>query len=362
MRSLSAVVLLLLGAPTQPTSPVVVPDGWVADVHVQVPGPLSLRRIDGELYIGAHNAIWKGTTLVVEGDFLAAAIDRAPDGTWYVADTLWTSWGVANLWKFTPGQTLAMTGFKYCQGVCVLPDGEVLAVDVGWINTTTSMDGKILRLDGTVEIPGTPLRNPVSLEPGPDGYLYFLDRGFLSWEPGRLLRFKPGDAAAEVVLEGLNDPFDTAWAPDGSLFITDKTKLLRWVPGGAVETWASGFGEAHGVDVAPNGDIFVADPVAGVVWRIHPAAVQIGVTFEPQTLNLKSRGQGILVKLGAPASSAALVAVDGASVGPVPVVGGKLDRAAVIPLLAAGDRLLRVEGTLADGTPFWAEGWVRAIQ
>ncbi|MBI2898675.1 MAG: hypothetical protein HYY17_00675, partial [Planctomycetes bacterium] len=260
-----AVPLMMASAPPPASvqQSVVVPDGWVADVYLAESG-ICLRRVGGELLVGGFNTVWSGTTPIAQGGFVAAAIDRAPDGTLYVSEAIFP----ASLWRFPPdgsGQQTALWGFKYSHGVCVLPNGDVLALDTGWLNFAGE-DGKIVKVPPTLasveqlpaEVTSPLLINPASIELGPDGYVYFAERRYLWFQDGSIWRFKPGNPVAELVLAGLGDPFDTAWAPDGALFITDGTNLLRWHPQtGTIELWASGFVAPHGVDVAPNGDVYV---------------------------------------------------------------------------------------------------------
>lgn len=370
MKRLTIALLVCAGtgsaapATTGPT----VPAGLVADVWLQVPGPLSLRRLGGELHVGGWNGIWTANGQVVQGDYFAAAFDRTPDGTLYVGDAL----TFGNLRKYSPGSTtavVAVSGFKYCHGVAVLPSGEVLAVDVGWI-AFSGDDGRVVRLTGSTWIETLPeavdasLFNPASIRVGPDGYVYLVERGFIQQADGKVYRFVPG-GTAELVVDGLVDPWDVSWGPDGAMFVTDGPKILRWTASGGLQVWASGFVEVYGIDVAPNGNVYVADLGAGVVYRIHPASVAVAMSWHPQTLNLGSNGNYVKAEIAATVASAHVVAVDGAPVAPIPAVTlspVKFERSAVQAVLTPGDRLLRVEGTSTDGTPFHAEAWIHAIQ
>lgn len=395
--SMNLLYVFLLPALLQSGSSITVPDGHVLEPYLTAPGTVSVRfDRDGKLLVGALGAVYKENApgrwdTVATGVLLATAVARTEDDTLYVGDTGWVSQGVANLWAVPPGEVqaqVAVTRFRYCQGLLALPGGDVLAVDAGFLGAPAGDDGRVLRIPpGTRDADSfdfpvvfqTPLKNPVGAEFGPDGKIYVLDRGHLDVQPGKLMRFTLGDAEAETVLDGLNDPFDLAWMPDGSLLITDTLggigSVLRYVPStGALDLWASGFPAPHGIEAGPNGDVYIAD-IFGVVYRVRPLIVSTAVpmSLEPETLNPRSQGQSILAKVTSgpePVSGIRITAVDGNPIAHLPALRvmqkpdgfhAEFDRSLVLAHLTSGTRRVRLEGTWPGGRPFHSETDLRVL-
>lgn len=100
-------------------------------------------------------------------------------------------------------------------------------------------------------------RGPETIARGPDGWLYTGVRD------GRILKFRPGDSAREVVDTG-GRPLGLAFDAAGRLVVADRSLgLLRVLPGGTVETLVGPHGEGgslNGVAVAPGGRIYATVP------------------------------------------------------------------------------------------------------
>lgn len=404
INRVTLVLLLTAGVLSAQSTPpsgsaIVVPPGWVCDTYISgLAAPYGLKNAaHGDMLVGDLYQVLqvssKGTKVrtIATGTFLALFMEIGRDGTLYIADP--ENPGRASLWAVPPGQTepyAVATDFRYCQGIVQLPDGDLLAVDPGWIGLW-EYNGKVLRIPSAArnvsawdmphEIENL-MRNPIAIEFGPDGSLYLLDRGMYYDEPGWMLRWKPGQTLAETFIPLLNDPRDFAWAKDGSLFITDRNYgrqpggvILRRDPNtGALEEWATGFRGPWGIEIGPDGDIFVTDPDAGCVYRIHPASpapTRVNLSFEPETLSLSSNGQDIMANLlvyDTSLTRIAITAVNDTSITPIAAtetwtnsngVHAKFSRAAVQSVLTPGTATLRLEGVFANGVVFYATGSLR---
>lgn len=305
MVALAALIPMSSVATTTPPPTIAVPAGWTTSVIATglVPKAVTFDA-DGSLLVGAvgkilrfprdrrhrHSDVVTGS-VVATTNFSTWTIVRGRDGTLYLAADSWTPAQLCEIYAIAPGTSdpyVVTRGWGYWLGLVQLDDGDLLAANPGWIGVTR-FDGRVIRIPPDArdtEMDSLPkeltdqLKNPVSIEYGPDGYLYMLDQGRRKdpTDLGRLLRWRPGETTATVILQGLNDPNDFAWAPDGSLFVTDSDytrtpsgTVIRWDPAtGTVESWGVGFSAPNGIAIAENGDIFLADPGAGNVYRLCP--------------------------------------------------------------------------------------------
>lgn len=285
-----------------PNDQIIVPDGYVVLTLLDgLNGPGAVRFApDGKLVVGLVKSVIKvnddatNVEVIATGkNFWAFDVSFGLDGTLYISDTVpWDDTGSV-LWRVRP-QTINpeiwISGFKYSQGVCTLPNGYLLLADPGWI---TYGDGRIMmaRSDSSASLAGdleifvdTPTINPVKPRVGPDGCVYFLDRGllasgslaFISSNAGTLYRVPENSKEALPVIEKLNDPIDFAFYPDGSIMILDvdenypdKSLIYKCDPNtGDKAKWATNFMYSHGLDVDKYGNIYVGDTTAGRVYKI----------------------------------------------------------------------------------------------
>jgi hypothetical protein len=370
------------------------PNGWKAEVYTSnIYAACALRRApDGGLLVGnagqvVHVAARTGMqTVRASGSFNALNLAVRPDGTLFIADS---TDGDSRLLSVAAGSTdpqSAVTGFTYCQGVAALRDGDVIVSDAGWIGYS---DGRVLRLPAGVsginasmlapEIT-TSTFNPHSIEMGPDGMLYVVDRGAYGTRDGRVYRWMPGSNQAEVYVEGLNDPFDMTWLPDGSMLVTDYDYtsaqmgiVYRFDPATrGLTLWAKGFTYCMGIETGPAGDVFVSDVWVSTVYRFS-MSVTLPVRITPRVFNLKQHGRhdraGFMARFtstsGADLKSISVTGVNGSSVTAVRTMSARGYRSGftgwfssreMARLLKPGWNTVRFQGRLADGTAFEATG------
>jgi sugar lactone lactonase YvrE len=146
-------------------------------------------------------------------------------------------------------------------GVVVESDGRLLVAD--------GTAQRLLRVDparGRIEaVTGTELGRPIELARASDGTIYAL-------AGGRLHRVDPGSGQSTVVTAALEQPTAVAVGRSGELYVAEYTSRIRRVdPGtGAVTTVvASGLDRPHGIDVGPDGRIYVGDTYSGTVKRVE---------------------------------------------------------------------------------------------
>ncbi len=199
------------------------------------------------------------------------------------------------------------------QGLAVAPDGSVYIADAQNHRVRRiAPDGIITTVAGTGQagynntdgIPATlaQLQFPTDVELGPDGSLYIADRlnyrirkvdpqGTITTIAGTGVRGNPDDGtpATEARIE---DTYGIAFAPDGSLYFTQDDPLSvvrRITPDGRVVRVAGlGFGtyggdggparDAYlnsplGIDVGPDGSVYVADSANNALRRIAPDGI-----------------------------------------------------------------------------------------
>ncbi|MDQ3740907.1 MAG: hypothetical protein M3389_08195, partial [Actinomycetota bacterium] len=226
----------------------------------------------------------------------AAVYRAAPDGRLelYAGHTLGGEEPFAETWYGWQPHGLAVgpDGYLYvtCDDQhCVLrigPDRSVV-----WVAGTG--DGGF-RGDGG---PATKARlsTPHGVAVGPDGAVYIADTGnrrirragpdgVLTTIAGNGEEANAGDGGPAVDAS-FEDPQDVAVGPDGSVYVADTWAVRRIAPDGTISTvagadlsdWegpatglatAVGFKLAHGIDVGPDGAIYLGTWDPNVVWRI----------------------------------------------------------------------------------------------
>ena len=166
-----------------------------------------------------------------------------------------------------------------------------------------SADGTISTVAGTdvngtprsgMAATSTPMGKPVGLDTDPDGRVVIarLNHQVLRLEPNGTINLLAGSASATSGFAGDGGPAtaalfatirDVAVGPDGSIVVLSNDRLRRFTPGGTITTIAgtgvagfSGDGgpatSAHvnptGIDIAPDGTIYVTDVATERVRRI----------------------------------------------------------------------------------------------
>ncbi|MGH7165275.1 MAG: Ig-like domain-containing protein, partial [Nitrospiraceae bacterium] len=192
-------------------------------------------------------------------------------------------------------------------GVAVGPDGSVYIadtsnnrirrVDANGIITTVAGNGSGGFSGDGGQALAAQLAGPVSLDVGPDGSLYIADQG-----NNRIRRVNPSGVITTVAGNGvpnyggdggpataasLNFPWDVAISPDGSLYIADYQNarirrvgtdgIITTVAGTGIPGYSGEGGRATaarinlvwgGVDVGPNGELYIADTNNHCIRRV----------------------------------------------------------------------------------------------
>lgn len=194
--------------------------------------------------------------------------------------------------------------------VVVAPGGSLLATCAG--------QGTVVRLSrgGRAEVLARVGRgvNPIALEPGGDAVIV----GFGTEDHDELIRVPLDGAPAEVVADGLPVLNGFGFGPDGRLYVPTAGVggVLGSTGGLAVIDLATGvltpipmtsggrplgLAFAVGVDVAPDGTVFIAQGVDPAVWAVDPAtgeATPVGRSPLPYADNLVVLSDGRVVLSG----------------------------------------------------------------
>lgn len=122
---------------------------------------------------------------------------------------------------------------------------------------------RIVRIDprtGRTSVVAQALTRPVSVAAGPAGAIYAL-------ADERLYRIEAG-RATELMAFTAEGPTDLAVTPTGDVYLSRYGDHVDLFSGGVVRVVARGFDRPHGVTLAPDGAIVVADTYAGAVRRV----------------------------------------------------------------------------------------------
>ena len=165
--------------------------------------------------------------------------------------------------------------------VVVAPDGSLIATCAG--------EGTVVRVqrDGAVGVLAVVGRgvNPIALEPGGEAVVV----GFGTTDDDRLLRVPLDGGPVEVVADGLPVLNGFGFGPDGRLYApTGGVEALLGSTGGLIaidvatgsteviplqfdEPGRTGLAFAVGVDVGPDGTVYIAQGVDPALYAVDPA-------------------------------------------------------------------------------------------
>jgi sugar lactone lactonase YvrE len=178
-----------------------------------------------------------------------------------------------------------------------LPNPTSLAVDAdGRLYVSSRFDGSVHRVapDGSVTTVATDLGVACGIAFAPDGALFVGDRS------GSILRVSDGRATQFASIPPSVAAFHLAFGPDDALYVSAPTlsshdSVFRVLPDGVVETFYAGFGRPQGLAFDSEGRLYVADSVAGGggLYRFRPdrpherecviaGGTLLGLAFDPR--------------------------------------------------------------------------------
>lgn len=167
------------------------------------------------------------------------SVDVATDRSVFVVEN-----GTGTVLRVAPHRTVIATGLTKAYAVAVAPSGRIFLSANGHLLTLSH--GRATRVRGAGADVG-----PIAI--APDGAI-----GYTTSTTAVVLR----NGKAHVVARGLGGPHGVAFARDGALLVsdTDHGKVLR-VSGGKVTTFAE-VDQPRGIDVAPDGTVYVVEAAA----------------------------------------------------------------------------------------------------
>ncbi len=153
-----------------------------------------------------------------------------------------------------------------------LPNPTSMTTDAdGWLYVSSRFDGSVHRVapDGSATIFAAELGVACGIAFGPDGRLYVGDRS------GSILKVANGRATLFSTIPPSIAAFHLAFGPDGWLYVSAPTLasqdvVYRVSPAGIAEVFCGGFGRPQGLAFSSDGDLYIADAVAGAnaIYRV----------------------------------------------------------------------------------------------
>ena len=208
--------------------------------------------------------------------------------------------------------------------VVVAPDGSLIATCAG--------EGTVVRVqrDGAVGVLSVVGRgvNPIALEPGGEAVVV----GFGTTDDDRLLRVPLDGGPVEVVADGLPVLNGFGFGPDGRLYApTGGVEALLGSTGGLIaidvatgsteviplqfdEPGRTGLAFAVGVDVGPDGTVYIAQGVDPALYAVDPAtghAALVGRSPEAAADNVLVLSDGRILLSGFVGNSVVVFSPDG---------------------------------------------------
>jgi len=203
---------------------------------------------------------------------------------------------------------LAIAIFACASASAVAKPGDLLIADP---SSDPSGDAAIFRLDPSTGVVttvamGAPLENAFSLDFDAAGKLLVTDPG----TPDEVFRVDPSTGVITTVATGapFGDVLGVAVGPNGHAFVTDDTVAPKGAifdidpATGAKSTLTDGspFGDdPQGIDVNPQGQLFVADYDSASIYRVDPSGAKTPIVsgpplIEPNLISLDPAGQLIV--------------------------------------------------------------------
>ena len=208
--------------------------------------------------------------------------------------------------------------------VVVAPDGSLIATCAG--------EGTVVRVqrDGAVGVLSVVGRgvNPIALEPGGKAVVV----GFGTTDDDRLLRVPLDGGPVEVVADGLPVLNGFGFGPDGRLYApTGGVEALLGSTGGLIaidvstgsteviplqfdEPGRTGLAFAVGVDVGPDGTVYIAQGVDPALYAVDPStghATLVGTSPEAAADNVLVLSDGRILLSGFVGNSVVVFSPDG---------------------------------------------------
>ena len=208
--------------------------------------------------------------------------------------------------------------------VVVAPDGSLIATCAG--------EGTVVRVqrDGAVGVLAVVGRgvNPIALEPGGEAVVV----GFGTTDDDRLLRVPLDGGPVEVVADGLPVLNGFGFGPDGRLYApTGGVEALLGSTGGLIaidvatgsteviplqfdEPGRTGLAFAVGVDVGPDGTVYIAQGVDPALYAVDPStghATLVGTSPEAAADNVLVLSDGRILLSGFVGNSVVVFSPDG---------------------------------------------------
>lgn len=127
-------------------------------------------------------------------------------------------------------------------------------------------DGRVVTLsdDGSITPIATGLKGPEGLAIGSDDRIYVAET-----QTGRILEVSP--EAKSVLIDGLSKPDQIAFAPDGTLWITEdrsKGRVLRFVNGN-LQTILKNVEKPQGIAFGQDGSVYIAEQGRNRILRLR---------------------------------------------------------------------------------------------
>ena len=200
----------------------------------------------------------------------------------------------------TTGEQTPITSDRFMinpTGVVVEADGDILVVDPDArdLNGTAGVGG-VIRVDPdtaeqTLLSSGNFFRNPTGIALDPDGRIVVADTAAFGGDGG-VIRVDPSSGTqVEVASNGaFGDPLDLVVDPLGNIFVIDRDwdsgdgGVVR-IPAGSLGLHPSvsvnevsgrdSWGNPAGIELGPDGTIYVADPDPGGVFAVDPDSEEV---------------------------------------------------------------------------------------